>query len=180
MLKKTALLITAAAIVTTISSANAQMAPFGNAEDTAFAATLWTALKKNRLVGAHSFRTRPYEGAAPHGAILETIDGSIKVDGRYGQAIVKKNFGGEDIDIDAVANDPAKLIKAVTVMFKREKGYNSKEGDWFWAKYTPLGKLMTNPAKMKLAGRVGTGSDKGCIACHAGAGGGDYVFNNDR
>jgi len=180
MLKKSTLLIAAAAVTAAIMGTPAQAAPFGNEEDTAFAATLWTAMKKNRLVGANSFRTRPYEGSAPHGAILETIDGAIKVDGRYGQAIVKKNFGGDDIDIDAVADDPAKLINSVTVMFKREKGYNSKEGDWFWAKYTPLGEVMTNPAKMPLAGRVGTGSDKGCIACHAAAGGGDYVYNNDR
>lgn len=180
MLKKTTLLIAAAAITAAIASGTANAAPFGNDEDKAFAATLWKALKSNRLVGAHSFRTRPYEGTAPHGAILEAIDGSIKVDGRYGQAIVKKNFGGKGIDIDAVANDPAKHIKAVTVMFKREKGYNPEENDWFWAKYTPLGKLMTNPKKMSLAGRVGKGSDKGCIACHANADGNDLVYNNDR
>ncbi len=33
---------------------------------------------------------------------------------------------------------------------------------------------------MKLAGRVAKGKPKGCIACHRGAAGGDYVYTHDR
>ena len=31
--------------------------------------------------------------------------------------------------------NPAKYLKAVTIMFKRESGYDPKNGDWFYVKY---------------------------------------------
>ncbi len=46
-------------------------------------------------------------------------------------------------------------------------------------KYLPDGALDKNPKGMSLAGRVGKGADAGCIACHLGAGGEDYVFTTD-
>jgi len=61
-----------------------------------------------------------------------------------------------------------------------EKGYDPDDKDWFWVKYAPDGTVLTNPKGMKLAGRVAKGMDKGCIACHAGAPGGDMVFNHDK
>ena len=65
-------------------------------------------------------------------------------------------------------------------MFRREKGYDADNKDWFWAKYKPDGSLDTNPKGMQLAGRVAKGAAQGCIACHKAAPGGDLVFNNDR
>jgi hypothetical protein len=35
------------------------------------------------------------------------------------------------------------------------------------------------PDGMQLAGRVAKGADEGCIACHTGAAGDDYVFTFD-
>ena len=70
-------------------------------------------------------------------------------------------------------------LKAVTVMYKRESGYDSDNQDWFWAKYTPDGGLHIKEAqgmKIKLAGRVAKGKPEGCISCHRAAGGGDYVY----
>ncbi len=63
-------------------------------------------------------------------------------------------------------------------MFKRKKGYDSDNQDWFWVKYTPDGNLHKNPMGIPLAGRVAKGMEKGCIACHSGADGGDFLFNN--
>ncbi len=65
-------------------------------------------------------------------------------------------------------------------MFKREKGYDTENKDWFWVKYKPNGSLHMNPKKMKLAGRIARGADKGCIACHKGADGDDMVFHTNR
>lgn len=62
----------------------------------------------------------------------------------------------------------------------RVKGYDPENKNWFWAKFKPDGTLHTNPKKMKLAGKVAKGMNKGCIACHRSAPGGDYVFNSDR
>ncbi|RMD48443.1 MAG: hypothetical protein D6832_03940, partial [Alphaproteobacteria bacterium] len=80
---------------------------------------------------------------------------------------------------DAVLAEPEKHLGAITVMFRREKGYDPDNQDWFWVKYRPDGSLDKNPKGMMLAGRVAKGADKGCIACHSGAGGDDYIFTTD-
>ncbi len=163
----------------TLSVANAAP-PFGGKDSQAYAAKLWTALTQARLAGAGALHTKPYEGEDPHGAILETIDTTLAVGGHSGAVIVKRNYGPKGITAEQVANNPGKYLKAVTVMFKREKGYDADNQDWFWAKFNPNGSLQMNPKKMALAGRVAKGMDAGCIACHKAAPGGDYVFLSDR
>lgn len=156
-------------------------APFGNSTDVKDAKKLWQAMTQAKLVGKNAIKSTPYTGTPPHGAILDTIDTTITVDGHTGAVIVKKNFGGKDLTKADVANNPNKHLKAVTVMFKRESGYDSDNRDWFWAKYLPDGSLDMNPKKMKLAGRVAKGNNAaGCIACHKAAPGGDFIFNYDR
>ena len=137
---------------------------------------LWAALAKVNLVGASAKADKPYTGQAPHGAILETITSEVTVGGQKGKVIVKRNYGGEGVSIDSVSGDRAKFLKAVTVMFKREAGYDKDNNDWFWAKYLPDGSLDKNPKGMPLAGRVMKGADKGCIACHSAVKDKDYVF----
>ncbi len=155
-------------------------ASFGGKEDTEFASKLWSEMTKARLVGAKSLNTHPYKGQAPHGAILQTIDTSIIVDGREGRVIVKKNYGPEGVSTKDVWREPDKHLKAVTVMFKREDGYDKDNDNWFWAKYLANGSLDKNPKGMLLAGRVAKGADQGCIACHSAADGKDYLFTNDQ
>jgi hypothetical protein len=75
--------------------------------------------------------------------------------------------------------DPSKHLGAVTVMFKREDGYDADNQNWFWAKYLPDGSLDKNPKGMQLAGRVAKGADAGCIACHSTAEGDDYLFTSN-
>jgi hypothetical protein len=169
-----------AGIALTAASLNVWSAPFGNDQDINDANAVWKVLVKEQLAGDHMINSVPYTGTHPHGAILETLDKIIKVKGQSGTVIVKRNYGGEGVSKAAVANEPAKFLKAVTVMFKREAGYDSDNQDWFWAKYKPDGTLDQNPAGIKLAGRVAKGANKGCIACHSAAPGGDFVFNNDR
>lgn len=169
------------AILIAAGPAGAGSKPFGTANDVAFGDSLWKTLLEARLVGSNTFRPMPYETEPPHGNIVETMDGMLNVKGREGIVIVKKNFGERGkTTLEDVANNPGKFITSVTVMFKREKGYDPDNKDWFWAKYQPSGQLMKNPKGMALAGRVAKGSDKACIACHAGAPGDDYVFIHDR
>ena len=73
--------------------------------------------------------------------------------------------------------DPAKHLGAITVMFRREAGYDDDNQDWFWAKFLPDGSLDKNAMGGALAGRVAKGADAGCIACHSGVD--DYVFTSD-
>ncbi len=141
---------------------------------------LWAALERANLAGANAKADQPYAGQAPHGAILETITSEVTVGGRKGKVVVKRNYGGEGVSIDAVSKDRAKFLGAVTVMFKREAGYDKDNNDWFWAKYKPDGSLDKNPKGMQLAGRVMKGADKGCIACHSAVKDKDYLFGKQN
>ncbi len=106
-----------------------------------------------------------YEGQSPHGAFLKVymnrkaitdLDGTTN-----GAIIVKENYAPDQ-----------ETLGAVTVMY-RSTGYDAEHGDWFWVKYKPDGTVAMK-GDMRLAGKL-----KGCIECHAGAEGGDYVFVND-
>ena len=101
------------------------------------------------------------------------------MNGRTGQVIVKRNYGPEGVSVEEVLSDPVEHLAAVTVMFKREEGYDPDNQNWFWVKYLPDGSLDQNPMGVRLAGRVAKGADQGCIACHSGAPGGDYEFLRD-
>lgn len=177
-----ALFLTFASFGTVLKQSPAHSAdkPFGGSDDVAFAKKVWTEMVNARLLGKNSINTHPYEGQAPHGAILQTVDTSISVDGREARVIVKKNFGPEGISVKDVWRDPNKHLKAVTIMFKREDGYDKDNANWFWAKYLANGDLDKNPKGALLAGRVAKGADMGCIACHSAAGGKDYLFINDQ
>jgi len=155
-------------------------APFGDPDSVAYSQKLWQAMEAGNLVGSNAIISKPYKGTHPHGAVLDTIEGTTRVDGHTGRVIIKRNYGGEGVTIPKVANNPGVHLKAVTVMFKRESGYDSDNRDWFWVKYKPDGSLHVNPKGMQLAGRVAKGKPKGCIACHQAAPGGDYTFNNNR
>jgi len=181
LVKKALGLAGAATMALTLSlSAQAADKPFGGPDSVNYAKALWSAMEKSNLAGANAIMSTPYEGQAPHGAILDTVDTTLEVNGHSGFVIVKRNYGGEGVTKEAVANNPGKYLGSVTVMFKREKGYDADNKDWFWAKYDPKGGVLKNPKKVALAGRVAKGMDAGCIACHMAAPGGDYVFNFDR
>ncbi|WP_372885081.1 hypothetical protein [Shimia sp.] len=156
----------------------AQDAPFGTEDDAAYAARLWAVMDEMNLVGEGMIRAFPYDGVAPHGMMLETFYTSATVDGHSGDLLVKRNYGPEGVTSDAVLQDPDKHLGAVTVMFRRESGYDADNQDWFWVKYLPDGSLDKNPKGMRLAGRVAKGADAGCIACHSGEA--DYVFTSDH
>jgi hypothetical protein len=177
-MKKTAF-ITALGIGLSLSvSASAGMMAFSGPDSVSYAGDLWKALGDAKLVGSPADNPAPYKGVHPHGAVLTTATSEVTVGGHTGKVIVKKNFGGEGVSTGMVASDAAKYLKAVTVMFKREDGYDADNQNWFWAKYKADGSLDTNPKGMKLAGRVAKGKPKGCIACHTAAPGGDYIYTN--
>jgi len=146
---------------------------FGGSDDVAFAKALWVSMKKNNLVGKDAINVFPFNGNQPHGAIQQVLDSDIRVNGKTSRVIVKRNHGGKNINVKTVYSDPTTHLKAVTVMYKRESGYDSDNLDWFWAKYTPTGDIAKNPKGALLAGRIGKNGSKGCIACHKVLGGTD-------
>jgi len=155
------------------------MIPMGSDLDKKDAAELWAVLKQENLVGPSMKRARIYPGSPPHGKILETLYKEVSVNGHSGMAIIKRNYGGPGVSVETVEANPSKYLKAVTVMFKRERGYDTEDKNWFYAKYKADGSLHTKEKMMMdiaLAGRVAKGKDEGCISCHKGAPGGDFVF----
>ncbi|WP_159587660.1 cytochrome P460 family protein [Chelativorans xinjiangense] len=175
-----ATVIIAAALVAHPQTAETQTQQFGGVDDLAYADALWAALAQAKLAGPEAMHSHFYEGTEPHGFVLEIFDSELSVNGHTGRVIVKNNYGPQGVDAMDVANDPAAHLAAVTVMFRREAGYDTDNKNWFWAKYLPNGSLDQNPAGMQLAGRVAKGADQGCIACHSAAPGEDYLFGTDR
>lgn len=154
----------------TVSSAP----PFGNPEDVNDSKILWKALTDAQLVGNQSIIAMPYTGTV-HKTILITLDSAIQVGGHTGAVIVKKMYQGPEVNVQKVFNDPATDLKIVAVMYKREKGYDPDNQDWFYSKYNPDGSPQKNKKGMLMTGRVAK-----CIGCHQSAPGGDYVFSYDR
>ena len=160
--------------------ANSQNLPFGGPEDVAFSQKLWQILVGEKLVGPKAIGAHPNEGGPPHGDILVTLESNISVDGREAAVIVKRNYGGESVSVESVATNPRLGLKAVTVMFRREKGYDPKGTDWFWVKFRADGGLHKNPKGVNMAGRISPNESDGCKAFLRAAPGDDFVFLHDR
>lgn len=171
--------LTVGATLTAGAAVSQAAAPFGDEADQAYAELLWRAMEAEDLVGADSIMAFPYPGTDPHGIMLETFYTTATIDSYEGTLVVKRNYGPAGVTVDEVIGDPAGHLAAITVMFQRAEGYDIETNDWFYAKYLPDGSLDSNPAGIALAGLVGKGGDAGCIACHQGAGGGDYLFTTD-
>lgn len=161
-----------------MADAGMKAMPFSGPDSVSYSQDLWKALGSAKLINSPADNPKPYKGVHPHGAVLTTATSEVTIGGHTGKVIVKKNYGGEGVSTDAVAGDPAKYLKAVTVMFEREEGYDPEDQNWFWAKYLPDGSLDKNEKGMQLAGRVAKGKPKGCISCHTAAPGGDMIFTN--
>jgi hypothetical protein len=93
-----------------MAGAAAWAAPFGGPDDVKYSQALWKALTKAHMVGPHAIMSTPYKGQAPHGAVLDTLDGTVKVKGTTGAVIVKRNYGGPGVSKSAVANNPGKYL----------------------------------------------------------------------
>ncbi len=170
-------LVVCFALVANRPASSEQHMAFGGDEDVQFAKDLWKAIDGYM---DWPMGSGVYEGVSPHGKFLRLYYNVVNVGDDYYHVIVKDNFGGEGATMKSVSSDPGKYLAAVTVMVQMEKGYDPENEDWYYVKYMADGSIDENPQGMAMAGRVAKGTDKGCIACHAKAKGGDYVFTNDE
>ena len=154
-------------------AARAQMAAFGTQAEQQYGIALWNALETQNLVGENQIMAWPYEGNAPHGDKLVSLESEITVNGERGSVIIKHNYG-PDVSLEQVSNNPQQYLVATTVMFKRD-GYNADNQDWFFAKY-----LADTSYDVAPNGTPLVGSPTGCVACHTAAPGGDMVFLNNK
>lgn len=179
---KTVSLFALLAIALGLGASNATAAAYGNDEDVAYANTLWQMMVQAGLAGEEAILSKPYKGALPHGDFLDTLEASVSIEGHRGRLLITRNYGAEgELTRAMVANNPGRYLKAVSVMFKREAGYDGENRDWFWSKYSPAGEVLKDAQGVRLAGRVAKGVEgRGCIACHRAAPGGDMVYGSDR
>ncbi len=147
--------------------------PFGTPKEVSRAEALWKEMRGYQSWSPYPGLAGFQDGKSPHGRYLKYYVNGIAIKNPSnpgdGAILVKENFMAQNNE----------ALAAVTVM-KKIRGYDPDNGDWFWVKFDPQGNVMKNPMGMSLAGRVMKGSDKGCIACHANAGGGDFLFVNDE
>jgi hypothetical protein len=171
----------------TTRSAEAVNTPMGSLEDITYATRLWSVMQSEKLVGTKAEKLKPFFGGArPHGIILELAYRNLTVGNHTGFLVVKKNYNGTDVSVANVEKNRAKYLSSITVMYRREKGYDEDNQNWFWVKYRPDGSLFKKDMKGKsvaLAGRILKGKTRdengGCIYCHSSARDGDYVFYPD-
>ncbi len=160
-----------------------QPAPLGAAEsvkkagrpiDDAYAAKLWAYMGDNKLIGHDRMRSFPFVGLRPHGSIQEVITTNATIDGHLGRLIVKHNYGAKEslTPKQVYANPQGKNYEALTIMFQREKGYDSENNDWFWAEYNPDGSILVFQ-DVHLSGRA-----PACLGCHVPLGGKDREILN--
>jgi hypothetical protein len=147
---------------------------YGTADDLALADSLWKVIN-NKKSGYRSWKSwkgakvEMVPGRSPHGAFLKTF-------------VSPKSSASAEIPLDAILvkenfSEDKKTMVAITAMW-RLAGYDPDNFDWFWAKYNPDGSLDSDPHRVKLAGRIGKGTDTGCVSCHAQSKGEDLVFTN--
>lgn len=156
----------------------------GSKDEVNYAHSLWQELSRLQLVGDKA-KALPviYGGARPHGTYLQLAYQNITIDKHTGFLVLKKNYSGDGITEQGVINHPSQYLQSITVMYQREEGYDPVNQNWFWMKFKPHGRLFTKSIEGKptaMAGRMfkadSAEDSRGCIYCHASAGGGDYIF----
>jgi len=155
-----------------------------NHDDVNFAQKLWRSMEKKNLVGHQAIPLEPFFGGAkPHGMILEVYSNMLAVGDHTGFLVLKRNYDGVGVSVERVRKARTKYLSSITIMYQREPGYDDENLNLFWAKYKPDGHLFSKEVMgkdMRLAGRLIKGktaeTNKGCLYCHASAGGGDYIF----
>ena len=159
-MKKAALFITIIILSTCSKPVENLMDPL--TADNIDGAALWTRITEEADYKTYSFwpgHEGIQPGQAPHGVyhkiyINRILADALPVKNRItaeGTIIVKENLSNE------------KVVDAITVMAK-VKDYNPEAGDWFWVKYTPQGEVLAE------------GAPKGCVSCHEGMDGNDYII----
>ena len=150
--------------------------PFGGEEDVAFADALWAAMDG---YGEWVMQSDIIPGKSPHGMFVRMYYNLVTIDEVAYHVVIKDNYGGKDVTLDMVKESPGSYLMAVTPMVQREAGYDDENNNWFYVKYDAPGSISLNDMGMAMAGRVAKGMPIGCIACHANAADGDYLFSND-
>ncbi|MFH2218689.1 MAG: cytochrome P460 family protein [Pseudomonadota bacterium] len=125
-------------------------------------AALWTYITKDSPYTEWGFwpdHQGMQSGRAPHGPLHKVYVNdrglnSSKPPLKDGSILVKENYSKDE------------KLGAITVMYK-VNDYNPGDGDWFWVKYSPDGKVDA------------FGKPNGCIGCHGVRADNDFVTTHE-
>ena len=130
----------------------------GKKEDLENAREHWERLEEKNVVGQNMIRSRPYHGSAKmnHGTVQTLLESKVKMNGHEGTVVVLHNYETPTPEhLGDIFINPNKYLMAVSVMYKREQGFDEENADWFWALYNNNGMVfrkMTNG--LGLVGRA--------------------------
>lgn len=154
--------------------------PFGNPDEVTEAESLFTTISGEEYDDAANQNgwaafpgvTNPTTSGAPHGngfaAIFANqtfLDSADQAKPDVGSVLVKHNLTADDIT----------AIDSITIMVKKESGFDPDNLDWFWTKMDPQGNVQQNGDGVDLAGRIGVQGGGGCIGCHNSMASDDYI-----
>ena len=101
----------------------------------------------------------------PHGSVSRTYANEVAAKDPenlpFGSILVREDY------------DDKRKRQSISVLY-RVKDYDKEHGNWYYLRFTETGTMMKGQDTKPLAGKVAS-----CIACHAKAGGKDFVFAND-
>lgn len=125
------------------------------------AKTLWGRLQDHTAWAHFDEHAGIRPGGGSHGEFIQTQVNNLGAADQQGlpngTLIIKSNYA---------SSDPASLESYVVM--ERVPGYDPRHRDWFYAEYTPSGRVTQ------------AGTPARCVTCHRAGGDGDYVFYNDR
>lgn len=154
-MKKTLIISVFISLAICLASASAIMAEMPTTDPVA----LWNYITKISPYSKWSYWS-DHQGMqlsrAPHGTLHRVYvnDRALNSSGpplQNGSIEVMENYQGESEE-----------LHNITVMYKAH-GYNPPDGDWYWAKYTPEGKVVIH------------GKPRSCIGCHGTRAKNDFV-----
>ncbi|MFN3196893.1 MAG: hypothetical protein ACE366_00555 [Bradymonadia bacterium] len=148
--------------------AGGEMTPtLGTPDDIAKAEALWDEIAGHQMSWRQPAGKEGWiEGAMPHGGIQQIYHNGTDPNAD-GYIVIKRNYGEKDEE----------ALGALTVMQKID-GFDDEVNDWFFVRYNPDGTIYA-PEGTAIAGRPGKGTNGGCVGCHSGAGGDDFLFSFD-
>ncbi len=149
-----------AALATGLFLAVASCSSTGTAPDQKIADELWAQIQGFDAWGHFEGKEGIRRGDGSHGKFIQTQINDIAAADQDvlppGSILVKSNY-----------RRTGQAEPDSFVVMQRRTGYDPRHYDWFYATYSPSGKIMQ------------AGVTDSCVNCHRAAGDGDYVFYND-
>lgn len=132
----------------------------GASPEQQIAAKLWDQVQGHASWGHFEGKVGIQPGDGSHGKYIETQINAVAAADQDvlppGSILIKSNYRRSN------QTKPDSFV-----VMERRTGFDPRHYDWFYATFSPSGKVIQ------------AGAEDSCVNCHRAAGDGDYVFYND-